>query len=53
LVLGLRRHQPANGEARPKKRIYECFRAADTPQWEETFAFALPIIGLTNWGNAK
>ena len=53
LWLGLRRNKPAGGEARPKKRIYECFRLADTPQWEQAFTFALPIIGLTNWNNLK
>ena len=34
-----------------KKKIYEVFRAADTPQWEEAFRFALPVIGLTNWND--
>ena len=37
LRLGLRRNQPSSDEARPKKKIYECFRAADTPQWRQTF----------------
>ena len=32
-----------------KKLIYEVFRQADTPDWEKAFAFALPIIGITNW----
>jgi len=53
LLLGLRRNQPAGGEARPRKRSYECFRLADTPQWEEAFAFALPIIGLKSWDEVK
>jgi hypothetical protein len=53
LLLGLRRNKPAGGEARPKKRSYACFHFADTPQWQETFAFALPIIGLTNWNDRK
>ena len=53
LLLGLRRYQAANGEARPKKRIYECFRLADTPQWKDAFNFALPVIGITNWSEAK
>ena len=52
LLLGLRSHEPKNGELRPKKKIYECFRAADTPDWEKAFAFALPIIGLRNWEDA-
>ena len=53
LLLGLRRNQPANGEARPRKKIYECFLQADTPHWQETFAFALPLIGLKNWDEVK
>ena len=53
VLLGLRRNQPANGEARPRKKIYECFLQADTPHWQETFAFALPLIGLKNWDEVK
>lgn len=53
LLLGLRRNKPAGGEARPQKRSYECFRLADTPQWESAFAFALPLVGLENWGQVK
>jgi hypothetical protein len=49
LLLGLRSNQPKEGESRPKKKIYECFRLADTPDWEPAFAFALPVIGITNW----
>ena len=49
LLLGLRSNQPKDGEPRPKKKIYECFRLADTPEWEPAFAFALPVIGITNW----
>jgi hypothetical protein len=32
-----------------KKKIYEVFKAADTPDWVEAFRFALPIIGLERW----
>ena len=32
-----------------KKRIYEVFRLADTPEWRSTFAFALPVIGIERW----
>lgn len=32
-----------------KKLSYEFFRLADTPQWKETFAPALPMIGITSW----
>jgi hypothetical protein len=49
LLLGLRGNQPRDGDPRPKKKIYECFRAADTSQWQREFDFALPIIGLRNW----
>ena len=45
LLLGLRRWDTA----KKKKRIYECFRLADTPEWEGAFQFALPIIGLEDW----
>jgi hypothetical protein len=53
LLLGLRRNKPAGDEAQPKKRIYECFRLADTPQWNQAFAFALPILGLKSWDEAN
>jgi hypothetical protein len=49
LLLGLRGLEPRGGEMRPKKKIYECFRAADTPEWKTTFEFALPIVGLKQW----
>jgi len=49
LLLGLRRNQPKDGEPHPRKKIYECFRAADTPEWREAFQFALPVIGITTW----
>jgi hypothetical protein len=49
LLLGLRSNQPRDGELLPKKRIYDCFRAADTPEWKKAFGFALPIIGLESW----
>ncbi len=49
LLLGLRGFTPNDTEARPKKRSYEVFRAADTAGWKESFEFALPIIGLKSW----
>ena len=49
LLLGLRGMKPIGNEARPKKKSYECFRLADTPEWEKAFEFALPIVGLTQW----
>jgi hypothetical protein len=53
LLLGLRSLVPTASESRPKKKIWEVFRAADTPEWEEAFAFALPIIGLDRWPDAR
>jgi hypothetical protein len=53
LLLGLRGMTPNAVEARPKKKIYECFRAADTPEWERSFEFALPIVGLKSWDDAQ
>lgn len=53
LLLGVRRNKPAHGERLPKKKIYDAFRLADTPQWAEAFAFALPIIGLKDWNSLK
>jgi hypothetical protein len=48
LRLGLRYRD----DNRSKKLIYECFRRADQPDWEEAFRFALPLTGLSNWGDA-
>lgn len=53
LWLGLRRNKPAGGEPRPKKKIYACFRAADTEEWEDAFEFALPRIGLKSWSEVR
>jgi hypothetical protein len=53
LLLGLRGNQSRDGNSRPKKKIYECFRAADTPEWEKAFEFALPIIGFNDWNEAR
>ena len=53
LLLGLRSNQPADGDPRPKKRIYECFRLADTTDWERAFEFALPVIGLKSWSELR
>jgi len=49
LLLGLRSNQAKDGEPRPRKKIYDCFRVADTPEWEKAFEFALPIVGLQSW----
>lgn len=52
LRLGLRRYDPSNRTSPPKKRIYDCFRNADRQEWEDTFRFALPIVGLPDWNAA-
>src|SRR3954463_3864072 len=50
LNLGLWTRKPeSNATPDRKKKIYEVFRAADTPDWEKAFEFAKPVIGITNW----
>ena len=46
-------NSPSAAAPLAKKKIYEVFRAADTPQWEEAFRFALPVIGITNWNDLR
>lgn len=45
LRLGLRSWADGNS----KKKIYDCFQAADTPEWRSAFEFALPIVGRKDW----
>jgi hypothetical protein len=52
LNLGLwTRNLQARSAAAPlaKKKIYEVFKAADTPDWRPAFDFALPVIGIRQW----
>jgi len=51
LRLGLRRYAPGERDPRPAKLIYDCFRRADTAEWQEAFRFALPIIGSQDWAD--
>jgi len=56
LNLGLwRRNEKSASQSEPseKKMIYEVFREADTPQWKEALAFALPVIGIHSWDEVK
>jgi hypothetical protein len=54
LNLGLwKRATNSISEPSVKKPIYEVFRVADTPQWKQAFAFALPIIGIQSWSDLK
>ncbi len=56
LRLGLwSRDMASSNPAQPqrKKPIYEVFRAAGTSAEDAAFAFALPIIGWTNWSQME
>ncbi len=52
LLLGLRRRSTDPSVPHPPKKIYECFRDANSDRRESTFRFALPIIGLESWNEA-
>ena len=55
LDLGLWRYDrddPSGAKKGEKKRIWEVYKAAGTPAWEEAFAFAMPIIGIDSWDEA-
>jgi hypothetical protein len=52
LKLGLwtwKEDSPSPSEPGRKKRIYDVFKAADTPTWRKAFQFALPVIGIKSW----
>ncbi len=52
LNLGLwTRNKQGRSHAEPakKKLSYEFFKDADSPRWRETFAPALPVIGIERW----
>ena len=50
LNLGLWTHQPDTVATPDRHRqMYEVFRAADTPEWEAAFRFALPVVGIEKW----
>lgn len=51
LHLGLWTHRPGT-IATPdrRKKIYDVFQAADRPDWEEAFRFALPLVGREGKG---
>lgn len=50
LLLGLRGLHSKGGD---KKKIWECFRVADTPDWRKSFEFALSVTGLTGWDDLE
>ncbi len=35
-----------------RRQVWDVFRRADTDEWEDAFAFAKPIVGLTDWKEA-
>ncbi len=47
------RHKFSCRSERAAETHYEPFRLADTPEWEKAFEFALPVVGLKNWEEAK
>jgi hypothetical protein len=52
LNLGLWTRQLKAGslaDPKAKKKIYEVFKAADSPDWAGAFEFALPVIGIQRW----
>ena len=54
LNLGLwRREEGSVATPLSKKPIYEVFKAADTPEWEKAFEFALPVIGTKSWSEVN
>lgn len=50
LRLGLWRNAPGSVVTpHSKKRLWELFQKAGTPEWEAAAAFALPVAGLKSW----
>lgn len=52
LKLGLwRRNESSKAASEPgaRKKIHDVFRRADSAEWREAFAFALPVIGIQRW----
>lgn len=53
LLCGIREHDGSsnvNGVGR-KRKLWEVVQAAGTPEEDAVFAFALPIVGRTDWSN--
>jgi hypothetical protein len=52
LRLGLWTRKP-DSVATPdrKKKLYDVFLKADTPEWQEAFEFVLPVIGIEGWND--
>lgn len=54
LRLGLWRNAPGS-IATPfsKKQLYELFKKAGTPEWNEAAKFALPVVGMKSWDELR
>jgi hypothetical protein len=53
LKLGLWTNRPGSIATPDRKRMmYDVFRAAGTPDQEQAFEFALPVIGVASWDEA-
>ncbi|MBI1248335.1 hypothetical protein GC197_10920 [bacterium] len=53
LKVGLWTRKPGSiCEPDQKRKIYKVFKAAGTPEEDEAFAFALPIVGAKDWSEA-
>ena len=56
LRLGIwRRNETSTDPALPtqKKLLYDVFKATETSAWENAYAFALPVIGITRWAELQ
>jgi len=54
LRLGLWSNKPDTvSEPHRKKMIYDLFRKAGTPAWDEAAKFALPLAGFESWDKLK
>jgi hypothetical protein len=42
-------NEPVSFKFGKKQHSWDVFRQADTPQWEQAFEFAKPIIGIKSW----
>jgi hypothetical protein len=50
LRLGLWTNKPGTiSDPDRQRHLYELFRKANTPDWPEAAAFALPVVGLKQW----
>ncbi len=54
LLLGLWRNKPGSvADPASTKMIYELFKAAGTPAWDDAARFALPVCGLRSWDELR